>query len=100
MATARELDGDVRDIRARWEVVRIHGDADTPHVRTLHKSPTLAYAAFKQAFATGEFYAIDIVFLPTGNPIKGWEPLQGVANGRLVWIMVDGSLVWSDAGMT
>lgn len=99
MATARELDGDVRDIRARWEVVRIHDDLKTRPERTLHKSPELAYAAFEQALASGDYYAIDIVFLPTGNPIKGWEPLQGVANGRLVWIMVDGSLVWSAEGM-
>lgn len=98
MATARELDGDIRDVRARWEVVRIHGDR-RPHERTLHKSPELAYAAFEHALATGAFYAIDIVFLPTGNPIKGWEPLQGVANGQLVWYMLDGSLVWSAEGM-
>ena len=97
-ATAWELDGDIRDVQARWEVVRIHGD-QRPHVRTLHKSPELAYAAFERAFASGEFYAIDIVFLPTGNPLKGWEPLQGSANGRLVWIMLDGSLVWSEEGM-
>lgn len=98
IATARELDGDSRDVRARWEIVRIHGD-QRPHERTLHKSPALAYAAFEQALASGEFYAIDIVFLPTGNPIKGWEPLQGAANGRLVWYMLDGSLVWSAEGM-
>lgn len=98
MATARELDADSRDIRARWEVVRIHGD-ERPHERTVHKSPALAYAAFEQALATDDFYAIDIVFLPTGNPIKGWEPLQGSANGRLVWIMVDGSIVWSAEGI-
>lgn len=98
MVTARELDGDVRDIRARWEVVRIHGD-QRPHERTLHKSPALAYAAFEQALATGDFYAIDIVFLLTGNPNKGWEPLQGSANGRLIWYMLDGSPVWSTEHM-
>lgn len=98
MATARELDADSRDVRARWEVARIHGD-QRPHERTLHKSPELAYAAFEQALVSGEFYAIDIVFLPTGNPIKGREPLQGAANGRLVWFMLDGSLVWSAKGM-
>ena len=99
MATARELDADSRDVRARWEVVRIHDDLETPPERTLHKSPELAYAAFEKALATGDYYAIDIVYVPTGNPIKGWEPLQGSANGRLVWIMLDGSLVWSEEGM-
>lgn len=98
MATARELDSVVRDIRARWKVVCIHGD-QRPHERTLHKNPELAYAAFEQALTTGEFYAIDIVFLPTGNPIKGRERLQGSANGRLVWYMLDGSIVWSEEGM-
>lgn len=99
MATARELDADGRDVRARWEVIRIHDDLKTPRERTSHKSLALAYAAFEKALASGDFYAIDIVYLPTGNPIKGWEPLQGAANGRLVWVMVDGSIVWSEEGM-
>lgn len=80
--------------QAKWEVLRITGDT-RPNRSSFHRTHALAHAAYLKALEESEWYAVDMLYLPTGNGRKESEPLYGRANG-FDWIEHEGRAVWSN----
>lgn len=80
-----------RGSRDSWEVIKQWGDYRRPEIST-HQSIELAEKAYAAAVAKG-FYAVDVLFLPRGNPLM-FESLFGIENG-FFWVYYHG-IIYSD----